>query len=458
MDNQTDLQQYLIPPKGTRDFSPKQAALRLKVRKIIREQFELFGFGPLETPAFENMAVLEAKFAGGAEILKETYSFVDTGNRKLGLRYDLTVPLCRYVASDSSIARPFKRYSIGSVYRDGPLKTGRYREFVQCDADIVGCNQMSADGELLALACRIFNKLGLQIEIKLNNRKLLFALMEEVGILEKREQLDGLLIIDKLEKIGWQQVEEQWIGKGLAKLSLDKIKTILTLPENNLQILSEMSAKIPGEKGKQAIEELNEVIEWARAFGCTTTIRLDPSLSRGLDYYTGSIFEITLKDCEKYLITSSLSAGGRYDDLIGKFAGKNEEERDKNNDYTYNAVGISFGLDVIMDCLQATESKILQEDKPDVFVFTIKLEKEAARIADELRKNGIKTQIDLTSRGVSKNLEYAAKSNFRFAIIIGPSEQKQGKVKLRNLSTGNEELFETSEAIKQIKSELNQIV
>ncbi len=452
MDKETELEQYLAAPKGTRDFGPKQAASRLKVENIIREQFELYGFTPLQTPVFENMAVLEAKFAGGEEILKETYKLTDLAQRKLGLRYDLTVPLCRYVATNSAIARPFKRYTIGNVYRDGPLKTGRYREFIQCDVDIIGTGQLIADGELLSLASSIFEKLGLQVIVKLNNRKLLFAIMQQAAINQRRMQLDGLLILDKLEKVGWQQVEEQWTEKGLSKESLDKIKTILNVSQDNSSMLNELSAKIDSEQAKQAIEELKQIILWAKEFGCSMPIKIEPTLSRGLDYYTGSIFEIVLMDGQKYLITSSLSAGGRYDNLIAKFAGKTETEQNNSTDTTFNAVGISFGLDVIMDCLQATESKLLAEEKMDAFVFTIKLDKEAATVANELRKNGIRTQVDLLSRNVSKNLEYAAKNNFRYAIIIGPAEQKEGVVKIRNLSSGLEDTLKLNDAIIKIKN------
>lgn len=440
-------EQLLAPPRGTRDFEPKLARMRENLLDVIRTQFRNYGFEPLSTPAFENYAVLSAKFAGGEEILKETYRFSDQGQRPLGLRYDFTVPLCRYVSSNPSIPKPFKRYSIGPVWRDGPLKTGRYREFVQCDADVVGSALPIADAEILCLAVNVFQKLGLKVIIKLNNRKLLNALLEKAGIADGEQQSAALLILDKLEKAGWQAVGREWTQKGLGQEALDVIKTAFTFTGgDNISRLKTLQDRIGTPASQAAVGELQQVLEYAAALGCPAgAITIDPSLARGLNYYTGSIFEAVLVDGESLGLTSSLAAGGRYDNIIGGFSANKTPG-------AIPAVGISFGLDILMDALNITAKATDSTSSGSVYVFSINQPIATCICANVFRSAGLSCSIDVMGRSLSKNLEFAARNGFSYAVIIGPKEIEAKMVRLRDLSSGVEKLLNVEQAVLAISN------
>ncbi len=414
--------------RGVRDLLPKEAIPRQIILDKLRKIFEIYSFSPAETPILERYETLASKYAGGAEILKETFRLKDQGNRDLGLRYDLTVPLCRLIGMNPQLKMPFKRYQIGPVFRDGPVSLGRYREFYQCDVDIIGCKSMIADAELLALARDIFKELKLKTKINVNNVKILNSILDYAGIKENKESV--LLTLDKLNKVGLEAVKSELKQKGIQEASVKKLLELINLKGNSESKIKKLKSKL---KDQEGIKELEELIKFNKSFNVEFELNL--WLARGLSYYTGTIFEIVLIDSE---ITSSIAGGGRYDKIIGKFLESNQE---------YPAVGISFGIERIYDSIKAQDRQTVTQ----VFVIPIGLKEKAIPIAQKLRSAGLKTDIDLIERGISKNLNYANSLNIPFVIFIGEKELKAKKVKLKDMKSGKEQLLTIDSAIKKIK-------
>ena len=407
-------------PKGTRDINIEEKIQLNRIIKIITEVFEKYGFNPLQTTTLERYETFAAKYAGGYEILKETFKLKDQGKRNLGLRYDLTVPLTRYIAMNPNLKMPFKRYELGQVFRDGPIKTSRYREFTQLDADTVGSESMLADAEMLAIASEVFSRLKLKFRVRVNNRKILNAILEKFNIPdEKRETI--ILSIDKLDKIEVSGVKKELLKKGFK--NVDKLLNLIFTND-----LNDVKKVI---KSQEGVNELNQVLKYAKLLN-VKNLEVDISLARGLAYYTGTIYEIYLKNSE---IKSSVAAGGRYDKMIGSFLGKE-----------IPAVGISFGLNVIKDALQIKEKNVTQ-----FYLIPINTLEKSLAILTKLRQNNLKVDIDLNSRGISKNLEYANSLTIPYVIILGKEELKQDKIKLRDMKTGKERLLSLNELILKFK-------
>lgn len=425
----------LSPPKGMRDFLPGDASRREWIADTLKRVFKAYGFVPLETPVAERFEVLSSKFAGGEEILKETYRFQDQGKRELGLRYDLTVPLCRVFAGNAQLAKPFKRYQIAPVFRDGPLKKGRYREFVQCDVDTLGVSSVVAEAEILALAAHAFTALGLGVVFKVNDRKLLNGLLEDAGI-AKEKQAGALLSLDKLEKIGSQSVlAELEKERGVSAAAGKKLLSLFEKAGSGPNALAAIAKSMKSVEGKQGVDELTQFFDFLEAFGVQNA-EFVPSLSRGLNYYTGMVYEAFLSPdaSTSSSITSSLAAGGRYDQMVGDFSGKSEP---------VPAVGISFGLDVIGEALieKSAASAGMNPGTASAKVFVIPVGETlpvCIRIAQQLRNAGISVLLDLAGRGVSKNLQWAAKQGLPYVLIVGEQEVKDGKYTLRDLLAGTE--------------------
>jgi histidyl-tRNA synthetase len=411
-------------PRGMRDFPPEEKILRDEVISVLKDIFELYGFSPLETPVVERWEVLSAKYSGGEEILKETFKLTDQGGRQLGLRYDLTVPLARFVGMNPTIKRPFKRYQIGTVYRDGPIKKGRTREFYQCDADIVGSSSPLADAECVQLALDVFEKLGIDVEVKINNRKVLYELAQAAEIPEELTEA-AILSLDKLEKIGPDGVLREMIERGIARTSAERF-------------LSGAQDREALKKG-EGYRELEPVLSALRDPRVVWT----PSLARGLSYYTGTIYEVYAKNSS---VTGSLAAGGRYDNMIGQFLGGSEK---------IPAVGISFGLEPILEVLKEKHSeRIVRKTVTQVYVIPFKtLLAEGRAICQQLRRAGIKTDMDFSAKGISDGLKYANAYEIPFVVIVGPDEVAAGKVKLRDMRSGEEKLLTVDEVPHQIKSQ-----
>lgn len=426
--------------KGTKDFGPEEKIVRNEVVKKLRTVFERYGYSPLETPVVERYDLLAAKAGAGEEsdALKEIFTLTDQGDRKLGLKFEQTLSFARFIGMNPVIKMPFKRYEIGPVFRDGPIKLGRYRQFWQCDVDIVGCKDASADAELIALALDTFKALGLDAFLEVNNRKLLKGIIEFAGI--KQSLADSVIIsVDKLNKIGKNEVMKELEQKGIDDDKIAKLLSAFDVAGSNNEKINTLKGIITSEIGKQGLQEIEEV------FSCLSEeqkekVVFNVSLARGLGYYTGTIFEGFMK---KSKITSSICGGGRYDDMIPGLL-KNKKE--------YPCTGISFGLDVITDVFKFSKKKEDKKTVTQVFVIPIKTIKECFSICQELRDSGINTDLDLMGRGISKNLGYANSMKIPFVLIIGEKELEKKKVNLRDMKTGKEELISVKDVVNKIKT------
>jgi len=415
--------------KGTRDFGPGEKILRDKIIKILKDVFEKYGFNPIETPILERLDVLGSKYAGGDEILKETFKLKDQGGRDLGLRYDLTVSLSRFIAMNKGLRMPFKTYQIERVFRDGPMKTGRYREFWQCDVDVVGCKKIISEIELLSIAKDVFSKIGIDVVIKINNRKILDAIIEKCGVAEEKT-MKVILVLDKIDKVGIEAVKKELIDdvkieKDVADLLIEKV----LIKGNNFKKIETLK-KLLGDN--KSFDEIREIIE---GVDC---VEFEPYLARGLAYYTGTVFEVFMKD---KTVKSSLAAGGRYDKMIGDFIGDGKE---------YPAVGISFGLELITDVLKMKNKKE-RKTVVDVYVVSIGCFKEAYEIVKKMRFGGLNVDMDLLGRNISNNLEYANKAGIKYVVFVGKKELELKKVKLRDMETGDEKLLTLNECFKLLE-------
>ncbi len=420
--------------KGVRDFPPEEKIIREELVSSLTEIFQKYGYSPLETPSFERLETLTAKFAAGEEsdAAKEIFKFTDQGERKLGLRFDLTVPFARFVSLNPNLKIPFKRYEIGRVFRDGPIKLGRYREFWQCDVDICGVKSVKAEAELILLAIDSFKKLKLDAFIEINNRKLLFGLMDYCDVLPNKRET-AIVSIDKIAKLGIEYVKKELEEKNISRESVKKIIEIFSLKGTNEDILKELKEKITSEEGIAGLNELNELFSYLK-FVESGKIKLNISLARGLAYYTGTVFEGFLKESK---IKSSICGGGRYDNMIGMYA---ENARD------YPAVGISFGLEPITDALKLINSEY-KKSVTELYIIPIKTFNESLVIATKLREAGLNIDIDLMERGISKNLDYANAMKIPFVGFIGETELIERKIKLKNMNSGEEKLLELNEVL-----------
>lgn len=333
---------------------------------------------------------------------------------------------------------PFKRYEIGKVFRNGPVKTGRSREFIQCDVDIVGVKSIMAEAELMIMANDIYKMLGLDVYISFNNRKLLSGIIRTTGL---SEGLEGTVILslDKLEKIGETGVRSELIEKGISNEEINILFSFLNIGEEELLEMLRINPK--NELIEQGVKELDELMYYMQSSGIRDRCKFSPWLARGLEIYTGTVFEVFLRDGS---ITSSLGAGGRYDKIIGAFL---------DNGLEYPAVGITFGLDVIYAALLYKEMKI-QESPVQAYIIPISTQVEALNILTMLRRQGISSDIEMNSRKLRKSLEYAGKQGIPFVIIIGEDEMKIGKVKIKNMEEGKETEVMIDQIACQLKGKL----
>lgn len=394
--------------KGFRDFFSKDLFLRYKVIDIIKQTFNLFGFSPLETPSIEYAETLLGKYGEDAD--KLVYTFPDRGDRQVGLRYDLTVPLSRVMAQyNQAFPLPFKRYQIQPVWRAENTQRGRYREFLQCDIDTIGINSYLADAEIIAAIFTVFKNLNFQnFVIKINSREILFSILEKSGLTDKIQQLSVIRTVDKLDKIGVEGVKAELKSKNVPEQAI-------------VDIFSNIKNAKPGEK-------LSELINSAKALGVPENILVfDPTLSRGLDYYTGPIFEVVSMDAK----IGSLAGGGRYDNLIKTLGGPN-----------LPATGIALGFERIIDLIK--ELKLLPEEKDSktqILVVPIS-ENElpyCLKLSQELRSKNIATEIYLeVGSKVDKQIKYADKKSVPFVALVGQNEVKNNIVTLKTLVNGKQ--------------------
>lgn len=417
--------------RGTKDYLPGEQILRQQIVQKLRTVFELYGFSPLDTPAIERYDTLAAKYAGGEEILKETFKLKDQGGRELGLRYDLTVPLARVVAMNPDLKMPFKRYHADKVWRDGPVSAGRFREFLQCDVDVIGTSSLKADAELIIIMDEGFKSLELDTEIKVNSIHVLNGIMSQAGI-PKEHRTATILTLDKLAKNGEVLVRKELREKGLEVEHINALFELANVSGSNEEKLNQLREKIHGTEERKGLQEIHEILSLLHHL--KNKVIFEPSLARGLSYYTGMIVEAFLADSE---IKSSVCSGGRYDGLIGAMAANNRE---------YPAAGVSFGVDRIFEAMKKTGRKTVT----NALVIPINADNESVKIASELRKSGISTEL-FYDKGISKALDYANSLGIHFCVIVGEREMKEGKVKVKDMESGEENLMAVSEAIKLIK-------
>ena len=422
-------------PRGTRDFLPEEMIAREEVFATVKKVFERYGFYPLETPAFEEMGVLTAKC--GEDVAKQIYGIADSN---YGLRFDLTVPLARVVASNWSLPKPFKRYQIGPVWRRDEPQKGRFREFWQADVDVVGSTSMRCDAECLAAACEALRELGFDgFIVRLNNRKLLDAMVEKAGV--ARERAGAVFrALDKLEKIGEEGVRAELKGKaGLGDEEAERLMSFAKISGSNEEKMRKM-AELVGETraGKEGMDELRELISLFSKYevskGCEVIV--DFSLVRGLDYYTGPIFEVKVPEGG----VGSVAGGGRYDGLIELYGAPPSP-----------ATGISLGIERIMEVKRSRGTLAKKKTRCAIFVAPVKPEflEYGFEILQKLRGLGVNAEIDLMERTLRKQLDYANAMGIPFAAIVGEREKKDGKLTLRNLRSGEERFVSVEEAARE---------
>lgn len=423
------------PPRGTRDFLPEEMIRRQFVFDTLRKVFESFGYDPLETPAFESWELLAAKGGGGEAIKDEIYYFRDKSERELGLRFDLTAPFSRVLAGRPELPKPFKRYQIGPVWRYEEVKSGRrYREFWQCDVDIAGTGSMEAEAEVLAIAVAGFRALGFkEVYIKLNNRKVLEGLLELAGGKEN-QFLPVCRALDKAEKFGLKHVEKELAEAGLIPACVKKLLKVTDIKGTNKAVLDCLRKELKG-KGLEGVEELERIIELARAYGIEKQIKIDPCLARGLDYYTGPIFEARIKGMEGL---GSTAGGGRYDRLIQNYGGPPTP-----------ATGISFGVERIAEAMKGRK---LPRTTTQLLIISVnqKVRKDSLGAAQKLRESGIRAEVDLMGRSISKQLDFANKAGIPWVLIIGEKELKEKKFTLRDMKSGKETKLALESVVKTL--------
>ncbi|HEK9100024.1 histidine--tRNA ligase [Bacillus pfraonensis] len=407
--------------KGTKDYLPEEQLLRNKIKRTCEETFERYGCKPLETPTVNMCELMAYKYGGGAEILKEMYTLRDQGNRELALRYDLTIPFAKVVAMNPDIRLPFKRYEIGKVFRDGPIKQGRFREFIQCDVDIVGVESVIAEAELMAMAFDLFKNLNLDVTIQYNNRKLLTGILKSIEIPDEQTN-DVILSLDKLEKIGIDGVRKDLQSRGIIN---DTVEVVCNTVESCTTLeLDEFKQTFSNSLVTDGIDELQQLQQYLLALGTQNNTIFNPFLARGLTMYTGTVYEIFLADGS---ITSSIGSGGRYDNIIGAF---------RKDNASYPTVGISFGLDVIYTALAQKET---ESSSVDIFIIPINTEVECLRITQQLRFNSnFKVELELTGRKLKRALNYANKESIPYVLIIGENEISTETIVLRDMKNSIE--------------------
>ncbi len=445
-------------PKGTRDFSPVEMAKRNYIFDTIREVYALYGFQQIETPAMENLSTLMGKY--GEEGDKLLFKIQNSGDyfkgltdeellsrnaAKLasrfcekGLRYDLTVPFARYVVMHrDELALPFKRYQIQPVWRADRPQKGRYREFYQCDADVVGSESLLNEVELMQIVDTVFTRFGIRVCIKINNRKILSGIAEMIGQADKI--VDITVAIDKLDKIGLDNVNAELLANGIPADAVEKLQPIINLSGTNTEKLATMREVLKdSEIGLKGVEESEFILSKLEALGLKNEIELDLTLARGLNYYTGAIFEVKALDVQ----IGSITGGGRYDNLTGIFGMPG-----------LSGVGISFGADRIFDVLNQLDLYPKEAVNATRLLFVNFGQAETdfcLPILAKVRNAGISAEIYPDSSKMKKQMSYANAKQIPFVAIVGESEMAEGKVMLKNMTTGEQSLVSPDELVAKL--------
>ena len=445
-------------PKGTRDFGPQEMAKRNYIFDTIRQVYALYGFQQIETPAMETLHTLMGKYGEeGDKLLFKVLNSGDYLNKiteeeltkrnslhlaaklcEKGLRYDLTVPFARYVVMHrDELQFPFKRYQIQPVWRADRPQKGRYREFFQCDADVVGSDSLLNEVELMQIVDTVFSKFGIRVQIKINNRKILTGIAEIIG--ESDKIVDITVAIDKLDKIGIDNVNAELKTCGIGDEAISKLQPIISLEGTNKEKLQTIAKVLStSEIGIKGVEETRFILETIEKIGLVNEIQLDLTLARGLNYYTGAIFEVKALDT----LMGSITGGGRYDNLTGIFGLPG-----------VSGVGISFGADRIYDVLNALNLYPQETLNSTQILFINFGEKEATyslSIVNAIRKNGIRAELYPDAAKMKKQMGYANAKSIPFVALVGENEMNEGKVALKNMTSGEQQLVSVQELITMI--------
>ncbi len=444
-------------PKGTRDFLPIETARRNYIFDTIRNVYKKYGYAPIETPAMENLSTLLGKY--GDEGDKLLFKILNSGDAfagiqstalndsnalalqvcEKGLRYDLTVPFARFVVQhQSELVFPFKRYQLQPVWRADRPQKGRYREFYQCDADVIGSTSLLNEVELVQIIDEVFLTLDIDVVVKINNRKVLSGIAEIIG--EADKLIDITVAIDKMDKVGLEAVKQELLAKGIAPQAIEQLQPILELHGNNDEKLTKLQTILqPSATGTLGVQELKTIFDYLKTLQIKQTLELDLSLARGLNYYTGAIFEVKAGGVEM----GSITGGGRYDDLTGIFGLKN-----------MSGVGISFGADRIYDVLlQLDKFPSTAAESTRVLFFNLgeAEERQALQYVQQLRSKNIVAEIYPDRAKLKKQFEYADRRTIPFAAIVGEDELKTNTISLKNLKTGEQQVVSIDALFQLVK-------
>jgi histidyl-tRNA synthetase len=447
-------------PKGTRDFSPEIMVKRNYIFDIIQQTFSKYAFQPLETPSMENLSTLLGKY--GEEGDKLLFRILNSGdflakvddealkNRNIselstkiankGLRYDLTVPFARYVVQHrNEITFPFKRYQIQPVWRADKPQKGRYREFYQCDGDVIGTDSLISEVELINIIDEVFTALNLDVTIKINNRKILKGIAEYAGAAD--HFMDITMAVDKLDKVGIDKVKDELIDRGIDQNAVDKLETFLKVEGDNQELLTHLKEFFNNsEEGMKGVEETKEILDYLGELDKNNSLEFDPKLARGLDYYTGTIFEVKTNEME----IGSICGGGRYDDLTGVFGLKD-----------VSGVGISFGAERIYDVMQKLD-KFPSQMLPAAKILFVNFGKEEAKyslkLLQELRKEGIVAELYPDKAKMKKQFAYADNKSIPYVAIIGENEMQKNMVTVKDMKSGEQKEYVMDELKEMLKA------
>ena len=424
--------------KGGYDYIPQEQIIRNYINNTLKEVFEEYGYKPIETPILCYYDILSDKYDENNDILKEIYKLEDQGNRKLGLRYDLTVPFVKFIALNKNrITLPFKRYEINKVFRDGPVKIGRDREFTQCDVDVVGIEGQYIEAELLSLYNEAFKRLDIEIIIKYNNRKLMTGLILESKINENLVP-NVTTILDKKDKLTEQELNKMLKELGLNDNQINNINKYFNM---NIKEISIQFQNTKNETLKEGIKEINNLKKYLKGINIDNICKLDITLARGQNYYTGNVFEVYEKNGK---LKGSIGGGGRYDNIVGNFI---------NDGNIYPTVGISFGLTSIYELLK-NEPIFNKKTLTDIYIIPIDTEIQSLEMANNLRTQGFKVEIEMNKKKIKKSLDYANKEKIPYVIVYGEDEIKDNIIKIKDMNNNKEITINDIKNIqKYIKSE-----
>lgn len=416
--------------KGGYDFLPNEQKIRDYINSVIIKNFKQYGFNSIETPILCYYDMLSDKYDENNDILKEIYRLSDQGNRDLGLRYDLTVPFAKFIALNKNrITFPFKRYEIAKVFRDGPVKVGRDREFTQCDADVVGIKGQFIEAELLSLFVKTFKELNIDIYIKYNSRNLMNGLILQSGINEELVP-SVTTIVDKKDKLSKEEFNEQLLNIGLSDKQINNLNEFFNM---QLKELKDQFKDTSNENIIIGLDEVQKLSEYLKKLNIDNICSFDITLARGQNYYTGNVFEVYDK---KGRVSGSIAAGGRYDKMIGNFIDDGLE---------YPTVGISFGLSSIYEIMK---SEVLNSNSNiDVFIIPMETEIESLKISNIIRENGYNVEIEMNNKKLKKSLDYANNMGIKYVIIIGTNEIESENITIKNMIDGTSETIKISDII-----------